>query len=65
MNEEILLSNENLQKNFNTTIHQKKINTSNLFFVIIIILYILYSYFKQVSFRISNRKRWIWESKSY
>jgi hypothetical protein len=40
MNEEILLSNENLQKNFNTTIQQKKINTSNLFFVIIIMVYI-------------------------
>ena len=40
MNEEILLSNENLQKNFNTIIQQKKINTSNLFFVIIIMVYI-------------------------
>ena len=38
MNEEILLSNEILQKNFNTTIQQKKINTSNSFFVIIIIV---------------------------
>ena len=38
MNEEILLSNEILQKNFNTTIQQKKINTSNSFFVIIIMV---------------------------